>query len=204
MRSRRSCGGLPGRLDRSSRRSPGCPPGPDRSRDQGNGRPLAGDLVSSSFELDTIRTQLGYALLNEERNGLRLSVTIAANFSRYVVDLNRPPDGHNLYPGQDTPGLVPLQTFAGEDIYDLGEAPGPQEISQRVEQFWRPYHERLSSTLEELRSKHGVALLWEAHTIRSEVPRLFEGRLSDINLGTNGGTRVPRSSRRRSWRSPAS
>lgn len=113
---------------------------------------------------------------------------LQSTHSRYVVDLNRPPDGKNLYPGQDTPGLVPLDTFAKAAIYGDGAAPDAAEIEARVEAYWRPYHEQLAATLADLRADHGKALLWEAHSIRSEVPRLWEGRLPDLNLGTGGGT----------------
>lgn len=107
--------------------------------------------------------------------------------SRYVVDLNRPPDGANLYPGQDTTGLCPDETFDGEPLYLDGAAPPDNEVARRVEMYWRPYHEKIAAELDRLKERHGIALLWEAHSIRSHVPRLFEGRLPDLNLGTAGG-----------------
>jgi N-formylglutamate deformylase len=108
--------------------------------------------------------------------------------SRYVVDLNRPPDGANLYPGQDTTGLCPDETFDGETLYLDGAAPTDDEVAQRVKFYWRPYHEKIATELARLKEQYGVALLWEAHSIRSHVPRLFEGRLPDLNLGTAGGS----------------
>ncbi len=111
---------------------------------------------------------------------------LAANYSRYVVDLNRPADDGELYPGQVSTGLCPLQTFSGDSIYRAGGV-DDDEKSQRIEQYWRPYHEKISTTLEALRTQHGYALLWDAHSIPSVVPRLFDGELPELNLGSNSG-----------------
>lgn len=114
---------------------------------------------------------------------LGASMIVARN-SRYVVDLNRPADDAKLYPGQLATGLCPLQTFAGEDIYleaiDI-------DVDDRVRQYWRPYHQKLAATLDELRALHGYALLWDAHSIASQVPRLFDGELPVLNVGTWDG-----------------
>ena len=107
--------------------------------------------------------------------------------SRYVVDLNRPPDDVSLYPGQNTTGLCPAVQFSGEPVYLPGMAPDPGAVSARVEQYWRPYHTALAGELARLREQHGRAVLWDGHSIRSVVPFLFEGRLPDFNLGTAGG-----------------
>ena len=107
--------------------------------------------------------------------------------SRYVVDLNRPPDGAALYPGRHETGLCPLVTFAGEPIYRDGEEPGAAEIAERLERYWRPYHDALRAELDRLVAGHGRAVLWEAHTIRGEVPLFFDGELPALNLGTAGG-----------------
>ncbi|HSD52785.1 MAG TPA: N-formylglutamate deformylase [Burkholderiales bacterium] len=119
-------------------------------------------------------------------DALGASVLIATH-SRYVVDLNRPPDNANLYPGQDTTGLVPVDTFARAPVYRDGALPDVGEIAARVERYWRPYHAQLARELDRLRAAHGYALLWDAHSIASEVPRFFPGRLPDLNLGTVGG-----------------
>jgi N-formylglutamate deformylase len=108
--------------------------------------------------------------------------------SRYVVDLNRPPDDTSLYPGQNTTGLCPAVQFSGEPVYLQGKEPGSAEIAMRVETYWRPYHDALRAELERIRAVHGRVLLWEGHSIRGEVPFLFEGRLPDLNLGTAAGT----------------
>ena len=118
---------------------------------------------------------------------------IRARLSRYVVDLNRPPDDADLYPGRNTTGLCPIGTFANEPIYRPGQEPSSDEIAERVEKYWRPYHEQLAAALTGIREQHGYALLWDAHSIRSRVPFLFEGRLPDLNLGTaRGGACPPR------------
>ncbi len=112
---------------------------------------------------------------------------IAATHSRYVIDLNRPPDGKPLYPGASETELCPTSTFDEAPIYRPGAVPEAGEIAGRREAIWRPYHARLAETLDAIGRQHGVAILWDAHSIRSRVPRFFEGRLPDLNLGTAGG-----------------
>lgn len=112
---------------------------------------------------------------------------LVATHSRYVVDLNRPADDAPLYPGQAGSGLCPLQTFAGEDIWLPGAAPGPAEVAARVQAYWQPYHRRLHEAIEALRARHGTVVVWDAHSIRSRLPRLFEGELPVLNFGSNGG-----------------
>ena len=107
--------------------------------------------------------------------------------SRYVVDLNRPADGHALYPGQRETGLVPLIGFDGEPLYCDGDAPDAAEVQRRINEYWQPYHDALAQELARLRAEHGRVVLWEGHSIRSRVPMLFEGRLPDFNLGTANG-----------------
>lgn len=110
------------------------------------------------------------------------------NQSRYVVDLNRPPDDVSLYPGQNTTGLCPSVRFTGEPVYLPGQEPDAAEVAARVERYWRPYHDALADELARLRARFGRALLWDGHSIRGELPFLFEGRLPDLNLGTASGT----------------
>ncbi|MFN9966625.1 MAG: N-formylglutamate deformylase [Lysobacteraceae bacterium] len=107
--------------------------------------------------------------------------------SRYVVDLNRPPDDVSLYPGQNTTGLCPTTRFDGGPVYLGGEAPGQDEIAGRVERWWRPYHDALGGELADLRARHGRALLWDGHSIASRLPWLFDGELPELNLGTAEG-----------------
>ncbi len=109
---------------------------------------------------------------------------IVARYSRYVVDLNRPPDNHALYPGRLATGLVPERTFAGGTIYADNHVP---DASARAERYWQPYHARIVTALTEIRETFGYALLWDAHSIASRVPALFNGELPVLNLGSYSG-----------------
>jgi N-formylglutamate deformylase len=111
---------------------------------------------------------------------------LVARYSRLVVDLNRSPDDAPLYTTATT-GLIPPVLFDGTPVYRPGAGPAEAERRERVERYWRPYHARLESELARLREAHGTAVLFEAHSIRSEIPRLFAGRLPDFNIGTNEG-----------------
>jgi N-formylglutamate deformylase len=112
---------------------------------------------------------------------------IQARYSRYVIDLNRPPTGESLYPGQTTTGLCPTETFRGGPLYRAGSEPDAAEIARRREVYWQPYHDALAVELARLRQLHGQVLLWDAHSIASVLPRLFDGKLPDLNFGTAGG-----------------
>ena len=113
--------------------------------------------------------------------------TIAANFSRYVVDLNRARSNESLYPGKLSTGLCPAQTFDGRNIYLDGSGIELDEQQQRVKDYWRPYHEMIKTELSRLREQFGYALLWDAHSIQSNVPNLFSGELPQLNIGTDNG-----------------
>jgi N-formylglutamate deformylase len=112
---------------------------------------------------------------------------LVATHSRYVVDLNRDPSGRALYPGMDNTELVPTTTFDHAPIYVPGQAPDVDEVAERVEQYWRPYHKALAAELEDIRGRHGVVTLFEAHSIRTMVPRFFTGPLPHFNFGTARG-----------------
>ncbi len=112
---------------------------------------------------------------------------IVATHSRYVIDLNRPPDDANLYPGQETTGLCPLDTFHRQPLYRTGAEPDPDEVRHRVDHYWLPYHTALRNEAARLREQHAAIVLWDAHSICSVVPRLFPGRLPDLNLGSADG-----------------
>lgn len=121
-------------------------------------------------------------------DGLLPGVTVVrATFHRYVIDANRPPDGESLYPGQNTTGLCPVTDFDGRDIYRSGEAPRADEVEDRRARFHAPYHAALSEELDRVRARHGIAVLYDCHSIRSRIPFLFEGTLPDFNIGTNDG-----------------
>ncbi len=111
---------------------------------------------------------------------------LIANYSRYVIDLNRPPDNAALYSRAGT-GLLPQQTFCGEPLYRTGMEPEADEVVQRLRRFWKPYHQQLGSELQRIKQRFGHAILLDAHSILSEVPMLFDGVLPDLNLGSFAG-----------------
>jgi N-formylglutamate deformylase len=113
--------------------------------------------------------------------------TLSARWSRYLIDLNRPPENTNLYPGQDTTGLCPVDTFGRERLYRDGLEPDDAEVRRRLALYWRPYHDQLRAELDRLLAEHGRVVLWDAHSIASRVPRFFDGRLPDLNFGTADG-----------------
>ncbi|MEY8875445.1 MAG: N-formylglutamate deformylase [Leptothrix sp. (in: b-proteobacteria)] len=112
---------------------------------------------------------------------------LCAKVSRYVIDLNRPASGESLYPGQTTTGLCPTETFTGEPLYPAGGEPDAAELARRIDVYWQPYHLALRAELDRLLALHGQVLLWEAHSIASRLPRLFDGKLPDLNFGTHEG-----------------
>ena len=139
--------------------------------------PIAHQVPDTDWHLDILydfAQQMGASLLH-------------ARYSRYVVDLNRPPTDDNLYPGQTKTGLYPEYTFRGEPIYLEGQGVTEQEKSERLEQYWKPYHQRLQQALADIVQQHGQVLLWEGHSIASVLPRLFPGKLPDLNIGTSDG-----------------
>lgn len=112
---------------------------------------------------------------------------LMSSHSRYVIDLNRPQEDTDLYPGQVKTGLCPLETFAGEKIYREGEEPDAVEKANRIGAYWLPYHDSLKKELARIRGEFGYAILYDAHSIKSEIPRLFDGALPDLNIGTAKG-----------------
>jgi N-formylglutamate deformylase len=113
---------------------------------------------------------------------------IVPRHSRYVIDLNRPPEDAPMYPGANNTELCPTRFFSGAPLYRSGREPDAAEVARRRERYWRPYHAALQAELDRIRAVHGHALLFDGHSIRSELPWLFEGRLPDLNLGTASGT----------------
>ncbi|UVC13867.1 N-formylglutamate deformylase [Mesorhizobium onobrychidis] len=107
--------------------------------------------------------------------------------SRTVIDVNRDPSGASLYPGQATTGLCPTETFDGDPLYRAGEEPGPSEVDERREKYFVPYHAALQAEIDRLRALHQKIVVYDCHSIRSVLPRLFEGTLPVFNLGTNDG-----------------
>ncbi|WP_307235065.1 N-formylglutamate deformylase [Pararhizobium capsulatum] len=113
--------------------------------------------------------------------------TVRATFHRYVIDANRDPEGVSLYPGQNTTGLIPGTNFDGVSIWADGEEPTEADIAARLADFYAPYHAALAAEIERVKAIHGIAVLYDCHSIRSDIPFLFEGTLPDFNIGTDSG-----------------
>ncbi|CCG86724.1 N-formylglutamate deformylase [Erwinia piriflorinigrans] len=111
---------------------------------------------------------------------------LSANYSRFVIDLNRPPDNQALYTTATT-GLYPETLFDGTPTFKPGITPDASLRHLWLQQIWQPYHDKIQHELAQIKRRFGYALLFDAHSIASRVPRLFDGQLPDINLGTNGG-----------------
>ena len=147
-------------------------------------RELRGDYVPRALEVEDADWHLDrlYAFARE----LGASV-LQPTVARYVIDLNRPPDDAPMYPGASNTELCPSRFFTGEPLYREGFAPSPEEKARRRAQWWAPYHQALQGELARLKAEHGYAMLWDAHSIRAEIPWLFAGRLPDLNIGTADG-----------------
>jgi formiminoglutamase len=115
------------------------------------------------------------------------ATVVRASISRTVIDVNRDPSGASLYPGQATTGLCPTQTFDGEPLYRPGREPDASEIARRRKLYFEPYHQGLAAEIARLRQTHPRIVVYDCHSIRSVVPRLFDGELPHMNLGTNSG-----------------
>jgi len=115
------------------------------------------------------------------------ATVVRTTISRSVIDVNRDPSGRSLYPGQNTTGLCPITSFDGETLYKPDREPDAAEIARRCHVFFEPYHRALQCEIERLTCKHRKVILFEAHSIRSRIPRLFEGELPHFNIGTNSG-----------------
>ena len=113
---------------------------------------------------------------------------LAATHSRIVADLNRDPSGAVLYPGASNTEICPVTTFSGAPIYQPGKVPDAFEIERRVRTYWQPYQDKLSAEVQLIKEKHGFCIVLDGHSIRSQVPRFFAGKLPDLNLGTADGT----------------
>jgi N-formylglutamate deformylase len=145
---------------------------------------VAAALVPRALALEDTDWHLAevYAFARE----LGASVLVP-KLSRYVVDLNRPPENTPMYPGANNTELVPTRFFSGDPLYRDGCVPDPGEVERRVRTYWRPYHDMLAGELARVRAAHGHAVLWDGHSIQAELPWLFPGRLPDLNLGTASG-----------------
>jgi N-formylglutamate deformylase len=113
--------------------------------------------------------------------------TVRATFHRYVIDANRDPEGVSLYPGQNSTGLIPTTDFDGKAIWKEGQEPTAADIATRLKAFHAPYHAAIKAEINRVKAIHGIAVLYDCHSIRSHIPFLFEGRLPDFNIGTDDG-----------------
>lgn len=162
---------------------------------QGDGPVVLGLPHTGTFVPDDIMarlTPLGRTLSDTDWHIHRLydgllegATTVRATFHRYVIDANRPPSGESLYPGQNTTGLVPLTDFDGKPLWQ--DPPDAAEIARRRATCHDAYHAALAAELERVRDRHGIAVLYDCHSIRSRIPYLFDGVLPDFNIGTNHG-----------------
>ena len=152
------------------------------------GTDIPGEVAAGMAPCALVRADTDWHLpeLYAFADGLGASV-LSARWSRYVIDLNRPPEDTNLYPGQDTTGLCPVDTFGRERLYQPGREPDANEVERRLELYWLPYHRQLRAELDRLLALHGTVVLWDAHSIAAVVPRFFDGRLPDLNFGTADG-----------------
>lgn len=112
---------------------------------------------------------------------------IKAEYSRYVVDLNRSADGGSLYPGQSETGVCPITGFDDRPLYRTGQEPDSAEVKQRINSYWQPYHDELSRLIKQAKKNFGYCLLIDAHSIDDVVPRFFTGTLPNINVGSFAG-----------------
>jgi N-formylglutamate deformylase len=147
-------------------------------------QPLRGDYVARALDVEDTDWHLDrlYAFART----LGASV-LQPTVSRYVVDLNRPPDDTPMYPGASNTELCPSRFFTGDALYRDGFVLSPGEKACQRATWWAPYHTALQGELARLKAQHGHVLLWDAHSIRAEIPWLFEGRLPDLNIGTADG-----------------
>jgi formiminoglutamase len=161
-------------------------------------QPHGGTFVPDEIKARLNKTGLGLAdtdwHITRLYDGLLPGATVvAANFHRYVIDANRDPEGRSLYPGQNTTTLCPTTDFDGKPIYKPGEEPDAEEIEARRIAWHKPYHKALAEEVARVHDKHGVAIVYDCHSIRSDIPFLFEGTLPVFNIGTNlGATCDPR------------
>lgn len=155
--------------------------------------PHSGNYIPEEI-LNTI-TEPAKQLIDTDWNVHRLydnllpgTTVIKALFHRYVIDANRDPSGSALYPDRPTTALCPLTTFDGDSLYLSRQEPNESEITRRRIAFHIPYHNALRKVLNLARSKHGIVILYDCHSIRSRILNLFPSHPPDFNIGTNDGT----------------
>ncbi|KAF0228304.1 MAG: hypothetical protein FD175_2085 [Beijerinckiaceae bacterium] len=155
--------------------------------------PHTGTIIPDAYATDLVSPWLArkdadwwIETLYDFAAGLDTTI-VRTGISRTVIDVNRDPSGMSLYPGQATTELCPTTTFDGQPLYRAGALFSPQEIDKRYRAYFAPYHAALKAELNRLRTDHRAVVLYDCHSIRSTIPRLFEGELPNFNLGTNSG-----------------
>ena len=151
------------------------------------GTDIPEDLVSRLNDTGKAREDTDWHITRLYDGLLQGATIVASSIHRYVIDCNRDPAGVSLYPGQNTTSLCPLTSFDGTPIWQEGQEPSEDEILARREAFHAPYHAALKEQIERVIDRHGVAILYDCHSIRSDIPFLFEGQLPVFNIGTNLG-----------------
>lgn len=151
------------------------------------GRDISGDIDYRLNPRGRERADTDWHIFRLYEGVLEIATTIEATFHRYVIDANRDPGGESLYPGQNTTDLCPLTDFDGKDIWREGQEPTAEDIEARRKKYHTRYHRAVAGQLERIKARHGVAVLYDCHSIRSHVPHLFAGTLPDFNIGTNDG-----------------
>jgi N-formylglutamate amidohydrolase len=155
--------------------------------------PHAGTLVPADYAAALVPER---AILDTDWHVHRLydfardlgATLIRTDIARAVIDMNRDPSGASLYPGQATTELCPTTTFDGAPLHHPGMAPDEADVAARRERFHTPYHAAIRAEIARLRSAHAAVVLYDAHSIRSRVPRLFDGELPEFNIGSVGRT----------------
>ena len=155
-------------------------------------QPHGGIEIPASIEsrlnpLGTARADTDWHITRLYEGLLADATVVSTPIHRYVIDANRDPTDASLYPGQNTTGLCPTTTFDGKAIYRDGQEPSADEIAARQRDYHQPYHDVLREQLERIQQRHGYAILYDCHSIRSLVPYLFDGQLPDFNIGSNSG-----------------
>ena len=146
------------------------------------------DEISGLVSLDLARRDADHHVDRRYAFAADLGATVIhSRISRTVIDLNRDPSGQSLYPGQATTGLCPVSTFDGEPLYEPGAEPDAAETARRRAAYFFPYHTAIAQQIVRLRGLHPAVVLYDAHSILSHVPRLFDGTLPQFNIGSYDG-----------------
>lgn len=152
------------------------------------GLDIPADILARLNDLGRAKTDTDWHITRLYDGLVDDATRVSTPVHRYVIDANRNPSDQSLYPGQNTTSLCPTTSFDGKSIYLPGQQPSRDEIATRQQRYHQPYHDALREQLERIHQRHGYAILYDCHSIRSRVPFLFDGKLADFNIGTNDGS----------------